>query len=228
MTRQATLSVLVLLALVAIAGLVFLTGTAPSNEQDIGKENGLLTSTDLKLPAGEQAPDRAVDSSVQSIATSSSEVPPILTEVDPALVTDVDLSAVLERKPIKQYKIVRVNANLLRHVIRENDAFTPFELELFEERIELFTVDSEERSSGWQSGYAFWRGIIGGTSHSDAFLRINPNGQARGGFQSENLGYVTLESIGESGFHLLWSMDDEKIEARHEQELRELELEDAK
>ncbi|WP_405239284.1 hypothetical protein [Lentisalinibacter orientalis] len=135
---------------------------------------------------------------------------------DPSDIPERKLNALLERKPYREYQIVEIDSDLLREAIRLEPAESFVSLDLFGETVTLITESGTEHAEGPRNGYAVWRGQVKHADWSYASLRINPNGQVSGEIQAPTIGFITIESPGEGRFHLIWSMDDTKIDQKME------------
>jgi len=126
------------------------------------------------------------------------------------------LNTLLERKPYLEYEIVEIDSDLLREAIRLRSAERNLSLNLFGQTVTLITEFGTEHVQGPRNGYAVWRGKVEHADWSYASLRINPNGQVSGEIQAPTIGFISIESLGEGRLHLIWSMDDTKIEQDRE------------
>lgn len=162
-------------------------------------ESKSSTADSAKLSHPEQASTHQRDQIVVRPADSSS-------------IPVAELNALLQRKPILDYEIVEINSNLLRERIRRKGAESFASIDLLGQTVTLMTENGTEYVQGPKNGYAVWHGKIKNTVWSYASLRINPSGQVSGEIQGPGIGYVTIESLGESSVHVVWSMDDTEIE----------------
>ena len=117
----------------------------------------------------------------------------------------------LRRSTPERYRVIRINTNLLREQIRNSEVHRAFTVQLFGEPITLVSESAIEHTQGWQAGLAIWEGKISDREWSHCTIIIDPNGLVRATFQAEDIGFVTIEALGEGGHHLMWSMDDSKI-----------------
>jgi len=131
---------------------------------------------------------------------------------DPSGLPEHKLKALLERKPYRHYEIVEIDSDLLREAIRLGPAESFVSLNLFGQTVTLITESGTEHAQGPRNGYAVWRGKVKHADGSYASLRINPNGQVSGEIQAPTIGFITIESLGEGSLHLVWSMDDTRVE----------------
>jgi hypothetical protein len=133
----------------------------------------------------------------------------VFLDTDPSLITGADLNDILTAKPHTEYRVVKVNSDFLREQIRNIDAATPISLDLVEGPIDVIPESGEEVTDGWRNGFATLRGRIEGADQSKVSLGISPGGLVTGHFQSNDIGYVAIEPIGDGGEHLLWKMRDD-------------------
>lgn len=169
-----------------------------------------------KAPASSTAsvgtePSETIDDSTKNrkIVVSSSDKDAILVDVPDDQIDHADLEEFIEKRPMDAYRIVHVNSDALRTVVRRVNQQPSFELQLLNTSpVTLVAEDAEEHSSGWQSGLATWRGTVAGADYSYAMFIVSPDGSVNGKVRSRDFGRIAIEPIPNTPYHIVWQLQD--------------------
>ena len=132
----------------------------------------------------------------------------ILTDVEATEVDEQLLNQFLSKRPMEKFRLVVVDADLLREKIRDAAQAGALEIALFDDDpVRLIADSSEEHHAGWQSGFGTWRGKIEDDEFSTAMFIVSPDGTVDSTIRSPTAGRFKLESIGATSIHLLWKKD---------------------
>ena len=172
---------------------------APLQASNSSKNTEEISTTNSTPPLDTSRSDYKVSNSASAV----------FLDAEASLITGADLSKILNTKPYTEYRVVKVNSDYLREQIRNINAATRISLDLVEGPIKIIPDSGEEINDGWRNGFATMRGKIDGADRSKFSLGISPGGLVTGYFQSNEIGYVAVEPIGDGGEHLLWKMRDD-------------------
>ncbi len=148
------------------------------------------------------------DSRVNSSDASGQMSPGFLIDVDEAQLDKGVLESFLQSKPpIARYRLVQVDADTFRTVIRDPTPGLESVIQLFDnERITVKTIQQREHVSGLQTGIGTWLGKVVGQDASTVQMVIAPDGGVEATFLTSS-GRYRLEGIGLPPYHVVWQMD---------------------
>jgi hypothetical protein len=145
----------------------------------------------------------AIDSNVPPHGVASR----FFADVDEAELDRGVLARFLDSKPVERYRIVKIDSDAFRSVIRDSSSGQITEIELFsDEIIGVKSIQREEHASGWQTGMANWIGKIVGQETSSVQMLLIPGGGVRATFVTST-GYYRIEQPEYMPYHVLWQMD---------------------
>ena len=120
-----------------------------------------IKATSLDSPKIQWAPltEHPIDDAPERTTVRVGEPTPIFTDVPDAQIDHAAMEDFISKRPIGAYRIVTVNSDALRSVIRQSEVQPTFDLVLLDAiPITLVAKEATEYSSGWQTGQATWLG----------------------------------------------------------------------
>ena len=145
----------------------------------------------------------------------ASETKPFIQFVDDSEIPGDELETFLKKRPIGNYRVVRIDTDALRQMLR--DTF-PSQDDSKTHKISLTLVDGTsvevvlkgggESHSGWQTGFATFLGSVTGDEYSTVQCVISPDGSADLVIRTAGQRYK-LEKTAVLPFHVYWSLDRE-------------------
>lgn len=204
-------NLLIFLAVAATAAVAYLVLQPPASMSQL-QRNPVNPKQDAQFssPTDENLPSVAIEKAGSATTEKMlAEGDNIFIDADPSLITGVDFNEFTGQRPYQRFRVVNVNSNHLREYIRNIADREPITLRLIDELITLLPVRGEEVADGWRAGYATLNAEIQGAKWSKVSMRIAPGGQVNGYFQSPDIGYVAIESIGDGSEHFIWKMRDD-------------------
>ena len=202
-----------IIAVVAAGVVVFLIRQMGQPEHDDGP-GGSVSIT--QLPNDESEPARGgVQSPVETKGDAGSRqiiqedtvAVLVLADVPEAEIDRMAVSRFVSRLPIGDYRIVSIDGDALRAIIRNANAEPAFDVQLLDpEPVTLIAREAQEYYSGWQSGHAGWGGAIQGQELSSATFVIDPNCVVDGSINSPRTGTVKFERIPDTSHYLIWAL----------------------
>ena len=166
----------------------------------------LATSDAVELEDDIAPPRRTAEfAEPKSLAFSENEDFPIFSDVPPATLDSEAVESFVSTRWVGEYRVVFVDVDELRAVIRESEVNEILRIQLLDEKpVELIAAKAEEYSSGWQTGHAAWRGGVGNEELSSAVFVVDPSGELNGVINSSLLGRVKIEKVPDTNFHVIW------------------------
>lgn len=145
------------------------------------------------------------DDSSTSLLTN---VTPLLTDVPESQLDHQILESFLRVRPIGAYRIVRIDSDSLRTIIRQSADVPGFDIQLLDsDPTKLITHSAIEHSSGWQTGLANWSGIADGGKAGRSSFVIAPDATVSGVFYTLQHGRIKIEPIPGTPHHIVWQWD---------------------
>lgn len=168
----------------------FATTTKPAGDNSSSKEH--LSRSNML-----QVQDRSVfpnDSQTQ-----------LFSDVPDSQIDYKALEGFFNARHIGAYRIVNVNTDLFRGIIRQADGPANLSLKLLSsDPVKLTVKAAEEYSSGWKAGLANWRGHIADDPTSQAYFVCAADGSLNGVVTSLELGRIKIEPINGTPYHIIW------------------------
>ena len=153
--------------------------------------------------AGATSPPPAGSGSTPQFADEDA----ILVDAPDDQVEHADLESFIQQRPLDAYRIVTVDSDALRTVIRDVGQHPGFQLRLLSPSpVTLIAKSAEEHSDGWQSGLATWMGTVAGDDSSSATFVVSPDGSVNGKINSRESGRIAIEPIPNTPYHIVWRL----------------------
>lgn len=115
------------------------------------------------------------------------------------------LEEYLKIRPSEVFRVVKVDADLLRTRIRESADRPLMTIQLFgKEPVILTSSYAAEHSEGWKSGIGMWRGSVVGDELSRASFVVGADGSVNGEVMSVESGRVKIEVLKGTAHHIIW------------------------
>jgi len=143
----------------------------------------------------------------QSENTPYPTLPKIFVDANELQLNHQVIDSFTSRRPMSKYRVVTVDSDLLRTLIRESTD-EGFEIRLFDDGfIKLVTRGARESSSGWDTGIGTWVGGVADDEMSSASFIVGPDGSVNGVVHTAELGRIKIEPIKGTSHHLIWRFD---------------------
>lgn len=141
------------------------------------------------------------------VVVAAEDAARFLADVPEDQIERADLEAFIAKRPLDAYRIVRVDSDVLRALIRKADLQSDFELRLLAtSTITLVATHAEEHSTGWQNGFGTWSGRVAGDDYSYAMFAVSPDGSVHGTVRSREAGRIRIEPIPYTPWHIVWRL----------------------
>lgn len=207
--RTTRIALIALLAVGAVGVVVFLTDD--SVNQPLSQVDALpspINSNSDRTSAAPQTNSVPVERPTPDrLIVSGNESQSIFADVLDEQIDHASIENFLAARPIGAYRIVTVNSDGLRDLIRQSSGESSFTVRLInEEPITLVPKDAKEHSSGWKSGLGTWRGKVAGDEMSRASFVISPDGTVDGVVRTVESGRIKIEPIDGTNLHIVWQL----------------------
>lgn len=163
----------------------------PAPSSSAGSDDASIAGTVWTLPG-------------RSLAAESNTS--VLFEDVPEIQLDhANLEPFLEKRRIAAYRIVSVNSDVLRSIIRQSGEQPAFQVALLDgPPLTLISIGAIEHSAGWQTGIGTWSGRVEGDETSRASFVIGADGSVNGVVRSRSSGRVKIEPVKNTPHHAIW------------------------
>ncbi len=150
-----------------------------------------------------------------ALKSLASESQAFIQFVDDGELPGDELETFLEKRPVGDYRVVRIDTDALRQMLR--NAFPPaidtkgptISLSLVDgSLVEVLLKGGGESHSGWQTGFASFLGTVVGDQYSTVQCVMSPDGSADLVIRNAGQRYK-LEKTSILPYHVYWSWDPE-------------------
>lgn len=178
-------------------------GNTDLDDESAG-DNAVQPEQSRALPEFDEVPSAAPATPDRTFLSTQAKAA-IFADVSDSELDHEGLEEFISARPIGAYRIVHVDGDALRTLIRDSGQTGSFEVQLLDgDPMSLVSEYAEEHSSGWQSGFASWIGQVEGDETSRASFNVRPDGMVDGVVRTLATGRIKIEPIQDTQIHIIW------------------------